>query len=154
MQVLLSRHHKKEKRFGPGPSNDYTAGTGKKQPFWKRKNKTTRDAELGVVGAGALAAEEKHPKKRGNFLRPSHETAATGSTAVGTDTTYGGPNNKYAQDSVPTHNTGYIPPTGTGVPPTGTGLGGSTTRPDVVVHDANPYAEVHHGGFVHSHSHS
>lgn len=145
LQVLLGRHHKKEKRYGPSPSNDYTAGTGKKQPFWKRKTKTKRDAELGVVGAGAIAADEKHHTKKGGALRPSDDTALTGSTATGPDAGYGGPINKYAQEPVSTHNAGYLPPTGTAVP------AGSSTRPDVVIHDPNPYAEVHHGGFVHSH---
>lgn len=61
MEILLRNHHKKEKQFGPSPSNNYTSGTGKKPPFWKRQRNTkTHDAELGAVGVGVVAAEEKH----------------------------------------------------------------------------------------------
>lgn len=178
LQVLLTSHHKKEKRFGPGPSNNYTKGSGKapfwkrknnsthnphdtelgvvergvvdngpvaekKPPFWKRKNKTTREAEVGAVGAGvaagALVDEKHHNKRNGNF-RPSEETGMTGSTAA-QDVTYGGPNTKYGQESaLPSHKETLVPPAG------------SATRTNVVVHDPNPYAEVHNGGFVHSHN--
>lgn len=64
----MVRSHKRDKRFGPGPSNNYTSGTGRR-PFWSRKHKvnTTRDANL--TGAGAV--------------RPSHETGMTGSTING-----------------------------------------------------------------------
>lgn len=64
---LLVRHHKKEKRYGPSPSNNYTKGTRK--PFWKRNKATkgTRDAELATAGT------THHP-------RVSHETGMTGST--------------------------------------------------------------------------
>lgn len=115
----------------------------KKPPFWKRKNKTTREAELGAVGAGVAAgavAEEKHHhnKRNGNF-RPSDDTGMTGSTAA-QDVSYGGPNTKYGQESTLPGQEPIIPPAG------------SATRPEVVVHDPNPYAEVHHGGFIHAHN--
>ncbi|KAL8826883.1 MAG: hypothetical protein Q9170_007232 [Blastenia crenularia] len=64
LQVLLSRQHKKEKRYGPGPSNNYTSGSGKKQPFWKRKrgSKNTRDAEeMGTFGANGVPASNGTP---------------------------------------------------------------------------------------------
>ncbi|CAO1596965.1 hypothetical protein XANCAGTX0491_000792 [Xanthoria calcicola] len=59
LQILLSRHHKKEKRYGPGPSNNYTSGSAKKQPFWKRRRgaKTTHDAyKGGSFGTDNIAA--------------------------------------------------------------------------------------------------
>lgn len=34
-QILLARHHKREKRFGPSPANDYTWGSRRK--WWSRK---------------------------------------------------------------------------------------------------------------------
>jgi len=73
MQVALVRHHKKEKRYGPGPSNNYTSGYGPRN-FWRRggKKQHTRDAELAT--AGGLAAGHKHD------TRPSHDTNYTGST--------------------------------------------------------------------------
>ena len=103
LQLFLGKHHQKEKRFGPGPSNNYTSGSGK-QPFWKRnkKNDIARDTELGAVGAGAVAAETKHRKKNSIF-RPSNETAMTGSTAAAPEQFYAGQNhpsdlNTYRQD--------------------------------------------------------
>ncbi|KIX00040.1 uncharacterized protein Z518_10967 [Rhinocladiella mackenziei CBS 650.93] len=69
VQVLLARHHKKEKRFGPGPTNNYTKGFGRR-PFWKRNRRVqpTRDAEM-AIGTGPTST-----------YRPSHETGVTGST--------------------------------------------------------------------------
>ncbi|OSS50040.1 hypothetical protein B5807_05080 [Epicoccum nigrum] len=87
VQMFLGRHHKKEKRFGPGPTNNYTAGSGRK--FWQRKNRKSelRDPEVATVpvtttpttGHAALAPGAHHD------YRPSHDTHMTGSTA------YGGP---------------------------------------------------------------
>lgn len=68
MQVALVRHHKKEKRYGPSPSNNYTSGYGKKRfGFGRKKNaNTANQAEMGAIG------------------RPSHETGMTGTTVGGT----------------------------------------------------------------------
>lgn len=80
LQFLLIRHHKKEKRYGPSPSNNYTSGAGK-LPFWKRgrRNKhNTRDAELATTSGG--------------MGRPSGETGYTDTTMVG-----GAPDPKYSQ---------------------------------------------------------
>ncbi|EXJ94398.1 hypothetical protein A1O1_02792 [Capronia coronata CBS 617.96] len=77
VQVLLARHHRKEKRFGPGPTNNYTSGTAR-QPFWRRSRKTgyTRDAEM-ATGAGIGGNTPAH---NATTVRPSHETGMTGST--------------------------------------------------------------------------
>ncbi|KAL4963591.1 uncharacterized protein BDV14DRAFT_89738 [Aspergillus stella-maris] len=46
-QFLLGRHHKREKRFGPSPTNNYTYGSGtKRRGFWNR-NKRSPDAVTG-----------------------------------------------------------------------------------------------------------
>jgi hypothetical protein len=78
-QIFLIRKNKKDKRFGPGPSNDYTSGPAKRN-FWQRKPKTAdRDAEMATattVGAGGLTANHA------NDIRPSHDTAYTGSTVA------------------------------------------------------------------------
>lgn len=77
-QVFLVRKHKKEKRFGPGPSNNYTSGPAKRN-FWNRKKKTDRDAEMATATtarAGGLTAGHA------NDIRPSHETGYTGSTVA------------------------------------------------------------------------
>jgi len=79
VQVALGRHHKKEKKYGPSPANNYTRGTGTKPRFWQRgrKNRGMRDAEMAgaVPVAGAVA-----PGHHGE-VRPSHDTAFTGTTA-------------------------------------------------------------------------
>jgi hypothetical protein len=79
VQVFLMRHHKKEKAFGPGPSNGYTKGSGVK--FWQRNRRTTgnRDPEVGTVPTtqGGLA-----PQGAPHDYRPSHDTAYTGSTVA------------------------------------------------------------------------
>lgn len=50
-EIALMRHHKKEKRYGPSPSNNYSSGSGKRFGFMnRRKNKTTRDAEMATAG--------------------------------------------------------------------------------------------------------
>lgn len=94
VQAMLARHHKKEKRFGPGPKNNYTKGTGRR-PFWKRNKKVhnTRDAELATGTAPAAG------------YRPSHETHMTGSTMHGGQTASAG-EPKYGQPGygqVPAH---------------------------------------------------
>ncbi|KAK4694507.1 hypothetical protein P7C71_g3088, partial [Lecanoromycetidae sp. Uapishka_2] len=178
LEILLSRAHKREKRYGPSPSNNYTSGYGK-QRFWqkknnKNKNKGMHDAELGAVGTGALVEEKHHHNNRHSAMRPSDDTA------VGDG--YGGPNTKYAEPTLPaqTHdyNDGYTAgpqftgdntrdSTMVGQGRTGYHTGavtdrqvsgvsempgntlGSADRP-IVQHDDNPYAEVHHGGYVHT----
>lgn len=75
--MLLSRNHKKEKRYGPGPSNDYTSGTGKKQPFWKSNKgaKTTRDdQELGAFGAGEVGNGTSTANKKQPFWKRNKKT--------------------------------------------------------------------------------
>jgi len=78
-QVFLVRKHKKEKRFGPGPSNNYTSGPAKRN-FWQRKKKTNdRDLEKDVITpapAGTLTTGHA------TDIRPSHDTAYTGSTVA------------------------------------------------------------------------
>lgn len=88
MQVMLVRHHKKEKRYGPSPSNNYTSGYGKKRfGFGRKKNaNTSNQAEMGAMG------------------RPSHETGMTGTTVGGA-----GAANSYdkVEPGAPTNGAGY-----------------------------------------------
>lgn len=126
------------------------------------------DAELGAVGAGAAAGEKHHHHNNRSSMHPSDDTAV-GSNAPVTDG-YGGSTNKYAEPSVPTvhnndpytrSNAGYgsstnYEPQSTGVTSLNhghvqemaSGQQGSAGNPNVV-HDADPYAHVHHGGYVH-----
>ena len=83
--MFLGRHHKKEKRFGPGPTNNYTAGSGRK--FWQRKNRKSelRDPEVATVPATTAATTNHAALAPGahHDYRPSHDTHMTGSTAYG-----------------------------------------------------------------------
>ncbi|KAL8932534.1 MAG: hypothetical protein Q9211_006259, partial [Gyalolechia sp. 1 TL-2023] len=93
LQILLSRQHKKDKRYGPGPSNNYTSGSGKKQPFWKRKRGANTAGEthnMGTFGSGtvsatngASAAHTKQPfwKRSKNTTRDA-ELGAAGTSAL------------------------------------------------------------------------
>ncbi|KAJ5924565.1 hypothetical protein N7466_008752 [Penicillium verhagenii] len=48
-QVLLARHHKREKRFGPSPANGYTSGSRKW--FWSRnKNNPETNGDNALPG--------------------------------------------------------------------------------------------------------
>lgn len=95
VQVLIARHHKKEKAFGPSPANNYTSGSGKRR-FWQRKSGPTttkegygHDTELGATGvSGTAAGLAPH---HDTTVRPSHDTAYTGSTvAAPAGTAYAG----------------------------------------------------------------
>lgn len=127
LQIALVRRHKKEKRYGPSPANNYTSGPGKKRNFWNRKKQTTDgDTELGATGAaagagaGGLAAG--HPD-----TRPSHETGYTGSTVAAPmsnnayDKVDGANGYNTHQGHAPhgAHGGYYTQPQGTGVNPYG-----------------------------------
>jgi hypothetical protein len=118
MQVALVRRHKKEKRYGPSPSNNYTSGYGKRRGLFGRKNKnaTAKDAELGAtgsaVGAGGLAAP-------GVDTRPSHDTAYTGSTMGGAGVASDKVDGHGNHAPHGTHGGYYTQPQGTGVNPYG-----------------------------------
>lgn len=81
VQLALARHHKKEKRYGPSPANNYTSGFGKGGFFGRRKARKNRNS------AGALrdpeVATTSSPTTFGtgaHDVRPSYDTQ---STAVG-----------------------------------------------------------------------
>lgn len=164
LEILLKRNHQKEanyplyrryahannctqKRYGPGPSNGYTSGSGKKPPFWKRNKKPTHDTELGVGGAGALITEEKH---RHDNNRTSHETGVTGTTAG----SYGGPTNKYGNEPAAPNNTYQNGGSGTNAPTNSYQPFSQNAIPaqshKEVIHDPQPYTEIHHGGYPHT----
>jgi len=65
LQVLLARHHRREKRYGPSPANNYTSGRGRRPLWGHSRTRNTRDAEM-ATAAGAL--------------RPSQETGFTSTT--------------------------------------------------------------------------
>jgi hypothetical protein len=117
MQLWLGRHHKREKAFGPSPTNNYTSGSGGKWFKRRRGPKTTHAAYAKDAEAtGGLAA----PTTTGaGEFRPSHET---GTTAGYGDSTYVGskyePHDSHVpQAAIPTTAGYHTAPTGTGVNP-------------------------------------
>ena len=65
---MLVKHHQKEKRYGPSPTNNYTKGKGRK-PFWRRNKKATkgtRDAEMATAPAAGRFSND------GTTLNGSH----------------------------------------------------------------------------------
>ncbi|KAK3056588.1 hypothetical protein LTR09_002381 [Extremus antarcticus] len=89
MQVLLVRHHRKEKRFGPSPSNNYTSGTGKKPGLFSRKNKTDtthmKDAEAGHATSPVVA--DGYTNGTNGYTNGTH-TNGTHTTTTNTHTGY------------------------------------------------------------------
>ncbi|KAE9984414.1 hypothetical protein BLS_002445 [Venturia inaequalis] len=112
-QLWLARHHQREKRYGPSPKNNYTAGSGsswfKRRRAAKDEKTAAHDSELGV-GAGLAAHHVQHA----DAIRTSHETGYTGTTA----------GEKYesiqpTQPAIPTNGGYHTGPTGTSVNPYG-----------------------------------
>jgi len=121
LDFFMARHHQKEKRYGPGPNNDYTSGSGRRGGLFSfrrnksRKVKTTRDAEardaeLAAAGAGTGGYEKHHHNANG--LNGTTGTAGTHNTVPAT--TYEAPNtyeptNTYAAPAGirPSHDTAY-----------------------------------------------
>lgn len=164
LAVALNRQHKKEKKYGPSPANNYTSGKGR-MPFFKRKRNPTAthdSAELGTVGAGsAVIAEEKH-RHGGHHTNGTHATNGTSATAPITtspDAGYGGPVGRYNEAPVQQPTSGYnaYDPQTTGTTfnnghtatTTTTSSGYGANPNTTVIHDPNPYAEVHGSGVPH-----
>lgn len=107
MQIVLSRQHKKDSRYGPSPANNYTSGPTN-QKFWQRKPKPTteKDAELGAAGTGAGLAVGS----RAADLRPSHDTAYTGSTVAAPNAANAFNNKELESGPHAPHSQGYNPP--------------------------------------------
>ncbi|KAI9828105.1 MAG: hypothetical protein M1832_003632 [Thelocarpon impressellum] len=59
VEVALMRHHKREKRYGPSPSNGYTKGSSRFRFGRRNKHRGTRDAELATAGGAPLGTGEK-----------------------------------------------------------------------------------------------
>ncbi|KAJ5760380.1 hypothetical protein N7520_007536 [Penicillium odoratum] len=82
-QVLLARHHKREKRFGPSPANGYTSGSRKW--FWSRnKNNPETIGDNTLPGHPTPADVEygAEPTVEKNWFGRKKNTA-NGTTATG-----------------------------------------------------------------------
>ncbi|CAK7267099.1 hypothetical protein SEPCBS119000_002366 [Sporothrix epigloea] len=80
VEFLLFRNYRKEKKFGPGPNNDYTSGSGRRRGLFGRKKR----AATGMNG-GAY----QDPNALPQHAEPSQmrESYATEATAVGAHST-------------------------------------------------------------------
>jgi len=126
VEILLMKHHKKEKAFGPSPNNGYTAGTPRRK-FWQRKPKRSpHDTEY-------LAGGEKPD------ALPSHTTPDAMRNSYATDATMVGRNSEnthaYQKPSVPYNagTDGYA----------NTGTTGGYTSP---THTTHTTTHTSHGG--------
>ncbi|EGO61193.1 hypothetical protein NEUTE1DRAFT_120227 [Neurospora tetrasperma FGSC 2508] len=109
MELVLVRHRKKEKRYGPSPANDYTSGSGRKPGFF---------ASLRGKGSGHPDADlmnNKLPEHTSpSDVRDSYTTEQTrvGGVAPGNTGAYGS-YNPYNETSVGQQQhstTAYSPP--------------------------------------------
>ncbi|ERS96545.1 uncharacterized protein SPSK_01041 [Sporothrix schenckii 1099-18] len=72
---LLFRSHRREKKFGPGPNNNYTSGSGRRKGLFGKKRKTENGRGDGYQDPNALPAHAEPNQMR--------ESYATETTAVG-----------------------------------------------------------------------
>ncbi|KAL1868316.1 hypothetical protein VTK73DRAFT_3749 [Phialemonium thermophilum] len=122
VELALVRHRRKERRFGPGPANDYTSGYGKRGRrgffgFGRRRN--TDEADLAAGGdPNALPAHVTPDQVRNSYA--TEQTRVGSGVGAGTGTT--GQYNKYGESGYGYghQGNGAVPATGTG----GAGYGG------------------------------
>ncbi|OJD27967.1 hypothetical protein ACJ73_00623 [Blastomyces percursus] len=136
-QVLYARHHKRGKRFGPSPGNNYTEGPSRTGPryLWGfgPRHPAATDASansypLGANGVSGYAQDEKPPNRYadiftrggksrsstagGPAMEPQSQTGECGSPAT---SAYGGPPAAGAPGTVVDNTTGIIGGYGSGV---------------------------------------
>ncbi|RHZ63657.1 hypothetical protein CDV55_104852 [Aspergillus turcosus] len=95
-QFLYARHHKREKRFGPSPANNYTYGTGtQRRGFWRRNKRTPETASADDMLPGhptpadvEMGANTEKPAPApgvfggaGRFFSRNNNAAANGGSA-------------------------------------------------------------------------
>ncbi|KAL8656120.1 MAG: hypothetical protein Q9226_002779 [Calogaya cf. arnoldii] len=146
LQVLLSRNHKKEKRYGPGPSNGYTSGSAKKPPFWKRKRgtKTTYDSHSGGYTDGIAASNGTHANKKQPFWKrnknTTHDTEMGAAGAgVGAGALIAEEKHRHDNHNRKSYDTG-VTGTTAGTSPVGAAYGGPNDRYDT---PTAPHANNH-----------
>lgn len=61
IELALVRHHRKEKRFGPGPANNYTSGYGTKSAFAGFGARFQRKPKAQPVDDANALPEHTHP---------------------------------------------------------------------------------------------
>lgn len=118
MEVALARHHRKEKRFGPSPHNNYTSGAGNRSRaggaggFFARVFR--RPGAGGKPANDDTLPEHAHPDQLGDGGRQSY---ATETTAVNHETGYPAgyhkPENGYGYNGVTNANSANYQTSGT-----------------------------------------
>ncbi|OLN84493.1 hypothetical protein CCHL11_08251 [Colletotrichum chlorophyti] len=102
VEVALARHHRKEKRFGPSPKNNYTSGSGSRGGFLGRFRRRGHADTTTATNDNALPMHTSPDQVRNSY--------ATETTAVGQDTGYpkyeGGYGNAHATNRT-TNGYGY-----------------------------------------------
>lgn len=89
MQVMLVRHHKKEKRLGPSPSNNYTSGYGRKGGLFSRKKKNNDTALKEAEAGNAPLDAPAHGYTNGATNGTTHTGYHTAPTGTATSNPYG-----------------------------------------------------------------
>ncbi|KAK4188231.1 hypothetical protein QBC35DRAFT_345380, partial [Podospora australis] len=84
--ICLSRHRKKEQRFGPGPQNDYTSGYGRRPGFFGRR-RNQPPPPMGQHDPNALPTHATPEEVRHSFAT---EQTRVGSSGTGTTMAGGG----------------------------------------------------------------
>lgn len=84
LSVLLVRHHRREKRYGPSPANNYTSGSGRRA-FWRRRRDGRGRGFFSRSNRNADAVPAAVPPTASYYdqNRFSQETGHTGSTMHG-----------------------------------------------------------------------
>ncbi|KAM4056114.1 hypothetical protein HRG_003036 [Hirsutella rhossiliensis] len=84
IEVALVRHHRKEKRFGPGPANNYTSGYGTKGAFAGLASRFRRKPKAQPADDANALPEHTHPTQLNGANRQSYgtETTAVGAAAA------------------------------------------------------------------------
>ncbi|WQF79889.1 hypothetical protein CDEST_04903 [Colletotrichum destructivum] len=104
VEVALARHHRKEKRFGPSPKNNYTSGSGAKPGFFSKFRRGNGDTV--ATNENALPMHTSPDQVRNSY--------ATETTAVAQDPGYPKYEGAYATNgNTGTNGYGYGQETGT-----------------------------------------
>jgi hypothetical protein len=113
-QLWLARHHRREKRYGPSPANNYGKGSGVR--FFQRKKgeRSAHAAAAKDAEAGAFTSNGVHGT---NGHNTDGVTGATDGTYVGNK--YETPLTEPHHSGVPTAGGYHTAPTGTAVNPYG-----------------------------------
>lgn len=102
-EIALVRHHRKEKRFGPGPQNDYTSGYGSRSGGFLGRIFRRRGGKKDIHNEDNVLPQHTTPDQLDN-----RQSYATETTAVPHDAPYNPDYNKQeAGYGYPTTTTGH-----------------------------------------------